>query len=40
MLELLQGEELIAVLNPIAWSKGTKGADCNGNTFTLLHPVI
>ena len=31
-----QGEDSIAVLNPITWPKGARGGDCNGNTFKLL----
>lgn len=35
-LEQGQGEEFVAMLNPMVWSKGTKGGDFNRNTFKLL----
>lgn len=33
MLEQVQGEEVIVILYPMAWSKRTGGKDCNGNIF-------
>lgn len=35
-LEKGQGEEFIAMLNPVVWSKGMRPEDCSGNTFKLL----
>lgn len=35
-LEEGQGEECIATLNPMVWSKGMRAEHCNGNTFKLL----
>jgi len=31
-----KGEEFTAMLNPMVGSKGTRGGDCNGNTFKFL----
>lgn len=33
-------KEFIAVLNPIAWSKRTRGGDGNGYSFRLLEPMF
>lgn len=36
MLEQEKEKEFIAMLKPVALSKGIKGGDCNGNTLKLL----
>lgn len=28
-----QGEKFIAMVNPVVWSKGARGGDCNGNNL-------
>lgn len=40
MLEQGQVEYFNAMLNPVTWSKGTKGEDCNGYTLRVLQPMI
>lgn len=35
-LEQGQGDEFTAMLNPTAWSKRTRGGDCDGYAFKLL----
>lgn len=34
-----QGEEFIAMLNPVTWPKMTWGGDCNGYTSVVSHDL-